>query len=510
MNALRQVLAITLLDDCVFSERAATEGAHDTIDRIPGSALLGAVAAQLYAQLTADEAYATFHSGRLRFGDGLPEVDGAIAWPMPMCWHHAKTDKLSQGQLDGQMLYNFLHSGDICRSDSMQTKVQAKQMREGYVSASGRWVKPARNYRMKTAISSATGRAADAQLFGYSALQCGQHFVAHLEADADFDAQLFSRITAHLQGQVLLGRSRSAEYGRAFIQHGVVAARLQPGPAHGETLNLWLLSDFAPCSTHGQPTLALDADALGLPAGSRIDWTKTFTRARRYSPWNAKRHGFDAERLVLMAGGVIQVGLSEGADAGAIAAQLGRGIGLHREAGLGQVWVNPPLLATRHPQFAAVQAAASAITLQQPDHPLVHWLHEQTASGKYQIEAKAGMIAAAYEGAIESARRAQGYPDLATDFYPSRSQWGSVLEAARSKSGADLHKALFQGEGAVIKTKGKGWDLEIPPAQGQTGWIKLAEWLKRQMSEERAQTCDVQLVRQLARRLMDPPAKRKD
>lgn len=505
MNALKQTLAITLLDDCVFSERAATEGAHDTLDRIPGSALLGAAAAQLYAQLTPDAAYAAFHSGRLRFGDGLPEAHGAVAWPVPMCWHYDKNNK-PQDPLNGESLYNFLLGVEMRKTDATQAKAQPRQLRQGYVSASGRWIKPERNYRMKTAISPETGRAADAQLFGYSALQRGQHFMAQIEADADFDPQLFARITAQLQGQILLGRSRSAEYGRVRIEHRKVDLRPQPGSNQGDILTLWLLSDFAPCTPHGQPTLALDAHALGLPEGSSIQWEKTFTRVRPYSPWNAKRHGFDTERQVLMAGGVIQVKLAPGADAGAIAAQLSRGIGLHREAGLGQVWVNPPLLANKHPEFTAPQAAAPQTrATQPPHHPLIGWLQAQTASGNDQIETQARDIANAYGCAIESARRAQGYPASATDFYPSRSQWGGVLEAARSKNGADLYKALFQGDDAVIKPTGKGWDLEIPPEAGRAGWTKLADWLKTKMADAQKQACDAQLVRQLARRLMDSP-----
>lgn len=506
MSALRQTLSITLLDDCVFSERAATEGLHDTIDRIPGSALLGAVAAQLYAQLTADDAYAAFHSGRLRFGDGLPEVDGAIAWPVPMSWHYAKDEKPQRGLFDRQKLYNFLHVDEI-KSEKSQGEEQPKQLRDGYVTTSGLWVKPSQNYRMKTAISAATGRAADAQLFGYSALQRGQRFMAHIEADSDFDPALFARVTKVLQGQVLLGRSRSAEYGRVRIQPSAASIQLQPGLSEGQTLTLWLISDLAPCDAHGQPTLALDPSALGLPEGSQIKWEKTFTRSRRYSPWNAKRHGFDAERQVLMAGGVLQIELPQGSDAKEAAERLSQGIGLYREAGLGRVWVNPPLLATQHPAFDPALQVTDSANAPRPDHPLIRWL-EQGEASTHDVEDKASKMAVEYRVVIESARLAKGYPPEAADFYPSRSQWGGVLEAARSKRGSDLYASLFGGNG-IIKGSGKGWDLEIPPAAGKVAWIKLADWLKAELSQPSQQTCDALFVQQIARRLMDQPAKRK-
>jgi hypothetical protein len=500
MNTLRQTLDITLLDDCVFSERAATEGAHDTLDRIPGSALLGAAAAQLYAQLSPDQAYAVFHSGRLRFGDGLPATHGGVAWPVPMCWHYDKNHK-PKDSLEGPSVFNLLQSG----SDSQQPKIQFKQLREGYVSASGRWIKPTRNYRMKTAISPATGRAAEAQLFGYSALQRGQRFIAQIEADADFDPTLFARITQVLQGQLFLGRSRSAEYGRVRIEHRTREHAEQPGPVNGSMLTLWLLSDLAPCNAHGQPTLELDVAGLGLPAGSRIDWAKTFTRSRRYSPWNAKRHGFDSERQVLMAGGVIHIELPEGADTPALTAQLSRGIGLHREAGLGRVWVNPPLLATEHPAFGAPQAAAvtQPPAVPRPDHPLIEWLSRQTSTSREAIDARVHEITEEYHKAIAAARREKGYPNYATDFYPSRSQWGSVLEAARARDGQDLYRALFEGNDAIIKRTGKGWNLEVRPPQGRSQRDPLADWLKHYLADPSAQTCDARLVQQLARRLMD-------
>jgi hypothetical protein len=507
MSALQQTFSITLLDDCVFSERAATEGMHDTLDCIPGSALLGAAAAQIYAQLTAEQAYAVFHSGRLRFGNGLPEVDDALAWPVPMSWHYAKNDKPQRGLFDHRKLHNFLHVGAI-KSEKNQGEEQAKQLRDGYVTAAGLWVKPLQNYRMKTAINSETGRAADAQLFGYSALQRGQRFMASIEADSDFDPALFSRVTQVLQGQVLLGRSRSAEYGRVRIrQAGAASIQPQPGPSQGQTLTLWLISDLAPCDVHGQPTLALDPLALGLPEGSEIKWDKAFTRSRRYSPWNAKRHGFDAERQVLMAGGVLQVELPQGADAKEVAERLSQGIGLHREAGLGRVWVNPPLLATEHPVFASAPQVTDSKPASPPDHPLIRWL-EQGAVSTDDVEERVGKMVEEYRAVIESARLAKGYTLEASDFYPSRTQWGSVLEAARSKRGSDLYASLFGGNG-VIKPSGKGWDLEIPPTTGKDGWTKLADWLKARLPPSSQQTCDAPFVQQLARRLMDPPAKRK-
>lgn len=513
MKTHHRTLWITLIDDCVFSERAATEGAHGTLDRIPGSALLGAAAARLYVHLSREEADAVFHSGRLRFCDGLPADEQIPAWPAPLCWHYAKSMRPQGEMLNSVAVYNFLRVEAIPKAAPAQGHEQAKQLREGYVSRSGRWIKPKRNYRMKTAIAPETGRAADNQLFGYSALERGQTFIARIEADADFDAHLFSRVANVFEGQLLLGRSRSAEYGRVRIRHDSNEIRPHQGPVTNDgCLTLWLLSDLAPCDANGQATFNLDAQALGLPQGSYVHWGKTFTRARRYSPWNAKRHGYETERQVLMAGGVITIVLPPDADTGTCLVRLQNGIGLHREAGLGQVWINPPMLNDEHPQFAPLHLTPSkVVTKVAPSHPLIHWLQNRTGSSQKairEVENKAKELVQEYQKVIQRTRNAKGYPEFATDFYPSRSQWGCVLEVARVKQGKNLFQALFDEPNGAIKSDGKGWNLEIPPDSARSDWSKLAEWLKLRLSRD--QQCDAHLVQQVARRLMDQSAKRKD
>ena len=89
----RRALRLTLLDDCVFSARNATEGGHHSLSRIPGQTLLGAAAARLYGTFIerGDDAYTAFHSGRVRFLDGLPSDADAIAYPVPLAWHRPKS-----------------------------------------------------------------------------------------------------------------------------------------------------------------------------------------------------------------------------------------------------------------------------------------------------------------------------------------------------------------------------------------------------------------------------------
>ena len=53
-------LNIELIDDCVFSAHAATQGGHESLDRIPGATLLGVAASRLYAQLSRQQAWLAF------------------------------------------------------------------------------------------------------------------------------------------------------------------------------------------------------------------------------------------------------------------------------------------------------------------------------------------------------------------------------------------------------------------------------------------------------------------
>lgn len=494
---MRRSLAVELLEDCVFSARAATAGGHESLDRIPGATLLGAAASRLYGMLDRREAWAAFHSGRLRFGDGLPYDGHGVAYPVPLAWYYPKAERPeADGRLDRGRIHNFLEG------DGVGGGAQPKQLRTGYVGPGGRWIRPERALRLKTAIEPATGRAAEGQLFGYDALACCQRFAASIEADPDFDEALFEKVVSVLSGEVLLGRSRSAEYGRAGIAPIELGAP-QPGPVQGRRLTLWLLSDLALAGADGQPTLTPSAESLGLPAG-RVVWERTFLRSRRYSPWNAARGGYDAERLVLAAGGVISLDLAGSLDE-AQAARLHDGIGLYREAGLGRLWVNPPLLAGTHPDFAPASQAHSPAVPTRPDHPLVGWLEGQSGDWKTKAEEQALTLAVQYHEQVERARRAAGVArDLS--FGPSRSQWGRVLEAAREKAGRELFQALFTGDAAVIKPQAEGWSVEV---QEDGGWQTLADWFKTRLAATGEARAYAHRVRGLAHRVREDMGKRR-
>lgn len=82
----------TLVSDVVITADGATAGGHEGLDYLPGSLFLGAAASAAVEESGRfDPAF--FLSGRVRFLDGLPLVDGAQAWPFPLCFHRIKGER---------------------------------------------------------------------------------------------------------------------------------------------------------------------------------------------------------------------------------------------------------------------------------------------------------------------------------------------------------------------------------------------------------------------------------
>ena len=464
-----QGIRITLEEDCVFSASTATEGGHEGLDRVPGQALLGAAAARLYRELDSADAFTLFHSGKVRFGDGLPAAGEAAASPMPLAWHHPKEEAPADtdGRLDPERVFNF-----AC-VDGLGDDRQPAQLRGGYVRADGLRLRPEREFRLKTAIDPEKGRAEEARLFGYDALLRGQTFLARIDADDDVDPALVERALAALNGECLLGRSRSAEYGRARLEP--VDVPLPQSGQPNKRLVLWLLSDLALMDDQGQPTLEPRPEYLGLGAGE-VDWAHTFIRSRRYAPWNAHRRGYDREREVLVAGSVVTVDLEEAPSAAALE-RLATGVGLYREGGLGRILANSALLEGAHPRFTAPTAGAGEAALSRPDDPLLDWLETLGDDRDERVDAAARRLAEEIGERIVAARRLAGVPG-GSAFGPSRSQWGAVAQLARNRPD-DLAERLFRRKDAVIRRDKAGWQEIVPPGSEGGEWPTLAGWLQQ-------------------------------
>lgn len=489
------VLEITLRQPLIISQQAASAGAHQSLDFIPGSALLGLVASRLYGSLEPDQAFTVFHSGKVRFGDGLPVCGGEVAYPVPLSWHTWKGEKADDnGVFQSEQVFDPSNA-----TDRLPQGRQPKQMREGYVTMSGRKVNPAKIQTLKTAIDPSVGMAAESQLFGYEALDAGQTFRAVISADNELDDALWRQVCNALQGEGRLGRSRSAQFGLVTLKNLAASAANLPvaSPVAGQVLTLWLLSDLS-LSWRGQPCLTPEPSLLGLPEGSEWLAAQSFIRTRKYSPWNAFRQHYDPERQVICRGSVLRYRLSDAktVDLTGLAVPFGR----NREGGLGWAWVNPPLLAATHPVFAKPPISKSiAKSMTRPDTLLIRALSAR--AGMNTSGTGAGQLAASlFEQMLTKIRQARQYEALpvgvAPEKVPGRSQFGRLKELASNlRQDKDaLWNALSNSTDGMLSRNRSGWELSFGPQQDQ----KLGIWLHSELEKLRLDERFPAIIGQLA------------
>lgn len=491
----RYLLDCRLLDEVVVSERGATTGSHRTLDYLPGACFLGAAAKALYAELDAGDAFMVFHSGHVRFCNALPAADGEIGRPVPLALHERKGEPADRQRPQGERLFNFCHPQG--QAECRQNGAQPRQLRTGWLTGSGRLLHVGRSYRMKTAVEATTGRAAEGQLFGYESLHAGQRFIGEVQLDACIPASLQARLVACLDGVLRVGRSRSAQYGRVACR--VEALPDTAGlPLAGDRLALWLQSDLA-CDRAGVPTFTPSLAELGLETGGTLDAGASFIRTRSYAPYNAHRRLPDLERQVISAGSVLVYRL-DSAPAASDAARLAAGLGNWRECGLGQVVVNPPLLAAVHPVFAEARPSGQVEWTSSPpapaDHPLLAWLLAGSGAAEAEARVKAWVEAQvpAWVQRQESARRFNGIAEFELAG-PSRTQWGAVREKARlaRSDRASLDRQLFAQDAGLCRG---GQDWELPLGSGWNDHKDLRGWLRASIAElDPAVNCGLAVAR---------------
>lgn len=491
-------ITLTCQDDIVLSQSAATTGGHRSLDYIPGATLLGASAANLYRDL-GQTAFDVYHAGKVRFGNALPLTDnGQPTAPVPLAWHHAKGEPVydkASGALLEAAIYNFSQAQHDFPADQ-----QPKQMRQGFVTADGRLQTVNHNFRLKTAVDRNRGAAAESQLFGYESIRAGTRFTARVDFDDDIGEEIRNKVMASVTGELRIGRSRGAQYGRVLSepchQNTFFA---EPGPIESRHLRLWLLSDLLALDDLGQPTLSPKPEWLGLPPG-RLVTQQSFMQTRRYSPYHGVRRAYDIERQTIRQGSVLSFELSAdpGQDAQAqILSLTRRGLGLHREHGLGQVWLNPPLLEGTHPVAgkSAAGAPAARATRGPAPTPFTRWL-----AGTNSDDNKNAALDWAQRCAAEaltlyrsSARFEGGTENDLLLAGPSLSQWGRLEQIAKDK-GVDveaIHDALFAGNSAVCKENDAQWK-RIGSLGDQR--VSFRHWLMSRLGKEQGRLAAGQLL----------------
>jgi len=343
MISRRALLILTARAPAIFSEQARTEGEHRTLAHIPGGTLLGWAAGRgrydRWLRLEdGNKTETVFHSGKVRFSDALPLAnDGAPAYPIAQLLMEPKHARGDAKKLDPK-------SVRVGRGDEGKI-VQYEAMKNKFVTRAGALVKPEQGGRLRTATHE--GRADEGKLFGYQHIEpASLRYAASIEADGGAldDAQWNALLDDFRDKTLYLGRSANTGYGGAYAceVHDSQGEELWPAGSvapGAKRVRVWALSDLALVDEFGAPSLVLRPEQIGLRSGWTYCDADSAISVRRYAPWNGALPGRDVERTVVSAGSVF----SFTAESGEVG-RLNCIVGMWREAGLGRIWISPPLL----------------------------------------------------------------------------------------------------------------------------------------------------------------------
>lgn len=320
----------TLESDLVLSQTSSSEENQKTLDFIPGNNFLGIVASQLY-QDGSVTSLDLFHSGKVRFGDAHPSVDGIRGLKVPASMYYPKLGSASEEC--------YIHHLTNHYSEDIKAK-QLKQCREGFYSFSEKTGTPVaiqKNFTIKSAYDGEKRHSKDGQMFGYESIAKG--LVMYFEVESELADELNQQIVDALIGQNHIGHSRSAEFGLVTIEQEdyqeIESSR--PDPAN-DFVTVYADGRLIFLDENGNSTFQPSAKALGIEGGD-IDWSKSQIRTFQYAPWNGKRHTYEADRCGIEKGSVFVVKLN-----GASCPEKSQYVGYYRNEGFGKVIYNPTIL----------------------------------------------------------------------------------------------------------------------------------------------------------------------
>lgn len=461
-------------DPLVLNESSATSGHRGCLDYIPGSAMLGAIASSHYAEAEQQGiAWDIFHSGCVSFGNAYLVKNNQRCLPAPLSFHYPK----------GEPSHDSQHWVNFTQKESIGVGVQYQQLRSAFIDSQGTIQRPRKNITVKTAIDSATGTAAESQLFQYEFLEPGQTFAAVISIDetaSEATAAFVKQAVNALKGQqIRLGKSRNSEFGRVDIID-VQPYKNDPNPAR-DTLVIWCLSDAEVVDANGVTTLAPSANDLGLATDAKLDKTRSFVRELTLSRFNQARQGFDSEQRLISKGSVLVYQLNSPLSE-ADCHKLSDGIGRNRAAGFGRVMINPAWAQKADltsPFFTPITVnQAAEKPLQTPATPLIKWLSAQ-ATVKQQVQSAHDAAQTAEYKIAECYQQARSYNRIspAHQAGPSATQWRRIQELFRQGASNWLAQC-FEGDHAICKAQNDpiGWGIKWQA--DATGFISMSEAVK--------------------------------
>lgn len=321
----------TLESDLILSQTSSSEGNQKTLDFIPGNNFLGIVAGEMYEK-ESDESLEIFHSGKVRFGDAHPSVNGIRGLKVPASMYYPKLASANKEC--------YIHHLTDHNSADIKSK-QLKQCREGFYSftdTTGKPVSIEKNFTIKSAYDNEVRRSKDGQMFGYESLSKG--LVMYFEVESELSEETNEKIIASLCGKKHIGHSRSAEFGLVTIeQKDYKEIHSTKSDGKSDYITVYADGRLIFLDENGEFTYQPTAKDLGVEGG-KVDWTKSQIRTFQYAPWNGKRHTYEADRCGIEKGSVFVVNLN-----GATCPDENKYVGSYKNEGFGKVIYNPVFFA---------------------------------------------------------------------------------------------------------------------------------------------------------------------
>lgn len=316
--------------DIILKASTNTEGDSPNLDFIPGNAFLGMIARN-YDKFK--DPFYVFHSGEVKFGDGdiLIEslVDGKIAlksgYKIPLCFCNLKV---------GEGYYNRLFLSDKDEQDFIDSQKQLKQLREGYINEDYFSHNFNYNYSQKSAHDEKNRRSKDEAMFGYTSFDKGLKFLFSIECSDD---ETLDQIEKFLLGEQLLGKSKTAQYGRVFIEKSNLNDEIDSFKPNDNLTYIYAKSRIALFDEFGNPTLLRSTSDLGLKSG-QIDFRNSHIKVGNYIPYNAKKISCEMMRYFIKKGSVITIRNLDKDE------KIPKYIGSFQNEGFGAILVNPKFL----------------------------------------------------------------------------------------------------------------------------------------------------------------------
>ena len=424
---MRYGYKVTLLADVVMSSLSSTE-VSESLDYLSGSAFMGIAANYLFKTKPGDyDVFDDIFSGKIRFLDAHPLIQGKRSFKIPLCLHKPKVkDDGEKYRFEGKPL------------GEGENKIQMKQMRKGFFTAEGttwRKVEPEHQYTMKSSYDSKTRRADDGALFGYDALVKGSEWVFVMEFDDEKKAIADEVDKIFTSKNHRIGKSKTSQYGNVKIEK-IGNIPECPTFTGGNIYKVYADSRLCFFDENGQPTFQPTAEQLGFKDGE-ILWNESFVRKYVFTPRNAIRNAYDGDIACIDKGSVITVESKTGHDGKTV-------VGEYQSIGLGQIIVNPEFL-KEHPEHLEDICENDTKPAVQCNDPLITWLEDKEKERKAEQE-----IA---EKVNENVKGIVGGKVTA-------SQWGVLRAKARTaivenKKWIDFYEDLFSKKTVNVDKWGK-------------------------------------------------------